>query len=337
MKQCVSFFRDTHVYIGFAFVEGSSLNNFGEFMSDFKKTAISLLFFIAQCASSAYAAEEKKFSEVTGPLWVTDTQVVIACTHNEEKEKCLTTKVEKNFGEIKGILQLKPLRNATASWIAVTNQTLVVCGVKVPTKQSACVEVDGFRSGLPIAYPKTTDDLVKLADRFTKSKDAFSAAGKQVSDILAAPIKDSKGEPVYTLSEDEGPDCTVDCPDEDMPVIIIIGDSGGGGGGGGGPRPNPDIDPNTGLPYPQVFVYPAPPVWPKDLSWCSLVGLFCATYEMPAPSQEWCYQKQQECYRQATDLYVNNREALPGSGPDYASRYRIFMRECLARVGCQDY
>lgn len=300
---------------------------------------LSLVLF--QSGVAAQNVKEKAASQITGPVWVSGSYGVISCLRTKNKEQCLTTSVSEEFGKIEGILRLKPLRNATTSWLVFTNKNLVICGAKVPTKQTACSPVEGFRDELRPAYPATRTDLKQIATQLSLSE-PLREAGAQVSEILAAPVSNSKVDgTVSTMSDGPPTECEEgegEC-DEDTPVIIIVGDlpGGGGGGGGGGGVPPEPIDPDTGLPYPQVRIYPPPPVFPKDLTWCSLVGLFCKTYEMPPPSPEWCDDRRRECYESATDLYVNNPNALPGQGPDMPSRYRIFVRECLARHGCQDY
>lgn len=119
-----------------------------------------------------------------------------------------------------------------------------------------------------------------------------------------------------------------------------VAGSGGWGNwpGGSGPGSAPAIDPETGLPIQQVFVYPPPPQWPTDLSWCSLIGIFCSsTAEITPPSPEACQRALRTCYDECTSVYVNNKENLPGGGTDYPSRYRICVRECMTNQGCQDY
>jgi len=290
--------------------------------------------------------------EIKGPKWISGTQSVVTCKRIGDNEDCVTSKVPTAFGDMIGILRLKPIRNATTSWLAFTKKAIVVCGMQFSNKKIVCAPVNESTSDLPLYYPKTREQLVDTVKSFEQFQPSFSAAGKQVANALAPVGKKIVGE-VSTMSDrEDGSDCGDGC-DEDMPIVYVDGpspgDSGGGGwgdsgwgdwpGGNGGPRTPPDnIDPETGLPIQQVFVYPPPPKWPTDVSWCSLTGLFCAkTTEITPPSPEACERALKICYEECTSIYVFNPEHLPGSGPDYPSRYRVCVRQCMGNHGCKDY
>lgn len=97
------------------------------------------------------------------------------------------------------------------------------------------------------------------------------------------------------------------------------------------------IDPSTGQPYPKVTIYPPPPKWPTDISWCSMVGIFCPKdpFAATTPTREQCVAAEGRCFNKCTDIYVYNPDSLPGTGTNYHGRFKRCMRECLAGTGCE--
>lgn len=121
------------------------------------------------------------------------------------------------------------------------------------------------------------------------------------------------------------------------------GDPGGlpgGGNDGGYGEANPfptEVDPTTGEQVPKVIIYPPAPRWPVDLTWCSLVGLFCSSTPPDEPDKAYCDQQRRNAYNHCTSIFEIDPNKLPGSGSDMPSRYRVCVREYLDGTGCHNY
>lgn len=205
------------------------------------------------------------------------------------------------------------------------------------TKQVACFAIDGLSARSRPTYPTNGEELKELMRSFEPHLPAFLAAGAKVRAKLTPPDEFSTmNDHCYNSGE---------C-DEDMPRVIIDGNEGAGGGGFGeigfghdyaGGDGVENIDPTTGQPYPQIIIFPPSPKWPKDITWCSMVGLFCsAPGEMTPPTPEACQRALKSCYDECTAIYDFDRNLLPGSGHDYASRYRVCVRQCMTNHNCGD-
>lgn len=308
-------------------------------MKMYKILALSFLYIAAMSAAVSQTTSDPTPTKINGPAWILGSQSVVTCERIGEKDNCVTVAVPKNLGKVTGILKLRPIRNSSASWWVFTTQTLAVCGVQLSTKQVACFAVDGLSAKSRPSYPVNGEQLNELVRSFEPHLPAFLAASAKVR------VKLTPADEFSTMSDHcyETDECV-----EDMPRVIIDGNEGVGGGGGGFDEGNfghdysggdgiDNIDPTTGQPYPQVFIYPPAPKWPKDITWCSMTGLFCsAPGEMTPPTPEACQRALKTCRDECTSIYDNNRNNLPGSGTDYPSRYRSCLRECMTNHNCGD-
>jgi RHS repeat-associated protein len=50
-----------------------------------------------------------------------------------------------------------------------------------------------------------------------------------------------------------------------------------------------------------------------------------------------CSEQLRRCRKTCSDIYVGDKDKLPGSGPDYAWRMRRCIRECLEAHGCYNF
>lgn len=323
-----------------------------------KLVAACLLAYAAINSANAQTTSPPTPKKITGPNWINGTQTVAVCQPQAGAENCVIVAVPKAAGKMTGLLKIRPLRNTSASWWAFTTQTIAVCGMQMSTKKISCVPVEGVSGELLPAYPLRVSQVEELMNTLAPRKAEFLAAGRKVSLTLTpADQMSTNGDHCYDTGE-----CV-----EDMPVVIIDGAGGGGGGGGGdfgygfegwgaygaggggggevGDEPPSsggvdDINPSTGQPYPKITIYPPPPKWPVDITWCSMIGLFCpkdpfANSTTPTPTREQCVAAEGRCFNTCTDMYVMNPESLPGTGTNYHGRFKKCMRDCLAGTGCE--
>jgi hypothetical protein len=194
---------------------------------------VGLMFALCSGASNAQVQNPDVVlrSEVIGPK-VTSDKAVVTCINQDAHSICLTARLPSKLGKLSNIVETPALKNATASWIAVTDLNVVMCGMNAYSRLAVCSPVPGLHAALTSAAQSPSGSLANI---FEAHSGQFKAAGQRVSSRLLAKQTSRAGDGMMSPM-------IVDEPAEG-------GGSGGGDWGGGGGSTFPIFDyPGSGDP-----------------------------------------------------------------------------------------